>query len=60
MVEDGAFECCFGLKSVIIPDSIAYISDSAFELCPNVVITAPKGSYAIEYAKNNFIGYEEI
>lgn len=49
-----------GLESVIIPSSVKTIGHNAFAMCEKVVITAPKGSYAIEYAKENCIQYSEI
>ena len=37
-----------------------YIWEDAFENCPNLVIKAPEGSYAIEFAKENGLKFEEI
>ena len=49
-----------GLESVIIPSSVTTIGYNAFAMCRKVVITAPKDSYAIQYAKDNNISYLEI
>lgn len=49
-----------GLESVIIPSSVVEIGHNAFAMCEKVVITAPKDSYAIQYAKDNNISYLEI
>lgn len=55
-----AFSGCNNLSIVIIPASVNEIGMSAFEDCTNLTIHAPKGSYAIEYAKKNGIKYVEI
>ena len=49
-----------GLESVIIPDSVISIGPKAFAMCDKVTITAPKGSYAVEYAIASNIPYIEI
>ena len=48
------------LDSVTLGEKIDYIGEDAFEKCPNLVIKAPEGSYAIEYAKENGLKFEEI
>ena len=75
-----AFFGCKYLKSVIIPEGVKKIGQSAFEFVElneiilpksineigesaiekKVIIKAPKDSYAIEWAKQNNIKYEEI
>jgi hypothetical protein len=75
-----AFFSCKYLKSVIIPEGVKKIGQSAFEFVElneiilpksineigesaiekGTVIKAPQGSYAIEWAKQNNIKYEEI
>lgn len=58
-----AFSGCDKLKSVTMSDSVKKIGNDAFEWCeknPHTVITAPAGSYAIEYAKENNIKYKEV
>ncbi len=46
------FYQCQELKQVNIPDTIISIKESSFSDCPNkITITAPKGSYAQNYAK---------
>lgn len=48
------------LEKVTLGEKIDYIWEDAFENCPNLVIKAPEGSYAIEYAKENSLKFEEI
>ena len=53
-----AFADCFDLSYVYIPSSVTYISSLAFDESDNVVICAPAGSYAIDYAKSYSIPYK--
>ena len=48
------------LESVTLGEKIDYIWEDAFENCENLVIKAPEGSYAIEFAKENGLKFEEI
>lgn len=57
--ERRVFRNCTNLKRVQLPSSIRAIHDEAFWGCEKVTIHAPKGSYAIEYAKENGIKYVE-
>ena len=41
------------LKEIYIPSTVTYIADNAFDGAPDVVIYAPEGSYAKEYAETN-------
>ncbi len=54
----GAFENCTGLESVVI-HARARIYDNAFDGCPRLVIHAPRGSSAFDYAKANRIPFIE-
>ena len=54
-----AFEECTSLQSITIPDSVTEIANDAFDGCKNLVISAPAGSYAIEYAKFRNIKFIE-
>ena len=57
-----AFSGCFNLKKVTIPASVVEFGECAFgEAFDSIYceIVAPKGSYAIEYAKDNGIKYIE-
>jgi len=54
----GAFKNCTGLESVVI-HARARIYDSAFDGCPRLVIHAPRGSSAFDYAKANRIPFIE-
>lgn len=46
------------LNIVVIPASVTSISNSSFKGCNYVKIITPSGSYAEQYAKENFIMYE--
>ena len=55
---DHAFEDSM-LDSVTFGENVDFGSD-VFKNCPNIVIKAPEGSSAIEYAKKNGLKFEEI
>ena len=55
-----AFKDCSGLTCVTIPESVTKISANAFNSCKNLTITAPKDSFAAEYAKKYKIKLNEI
>ena len=59
-IGESAFEGCTSLQSITIPDGVTKIWKNAFDGCTSLVISAPAGSYAIEYAKKNKIKYVEI
>lgn len=61
-IEEEAFKNCEKMSWIYIPDSVTYITylGDAFENCYFLVINAPKGSYAIEYAKEHNMKYVEI
>ena len=56
-IGDLAFYLCESLTSVSIPDSVTSIGNRAFVGCPNLILTIPRNSYALEYAKTNNIPY---
>ena len=42
------------LKSIVIPNSVTFISDYVFDDCSkDLIITTSKGSYAERYAREN-------
>ena len=43
------------LESIVIPASVTHIDSDAFDYCDDLVISAPKGSYAAKYAEVNHI-----
>ena len=55
-----AFWFCRNLKSITIPESVTNIGEKAFVLCEKITISAPLGSYAQTYAKNNHIQFQVI
>jgi hypothetical protein len=56
------FGYCTSLSRIRIPESVTKIEYDAFESCnkENLVIYSPRGSYAIDYAKENGIKYLEM
>ena len=58
-IGNSAFSYCTSLQSIAIPDSVTEIANDAFDGCKNLVISAPAGSYAIEYAKFRNIKFIE-
>lgn len=59
-IGSGAFTGCTALQTVEIPESVSGIEANAFDGCDHLTIIAPKGSYAIEFAKQYEIKYQEI
>ena len=55
-----AFEDCTGLTSVTIPESVTEIGYNVFTNCRRLVIHAPAGSYAEQYAKKNSVKFEML
>lgn len=51
------FSACKNLDRIYIPDSVAYIGSYAFFLCDNLKIYGKIGTYAQEYAINNYIPF---
>jgi len=49
-IAGGAFANCTSLESLDLPASITYIGGDAFEGCTNLIITAPEGSNAYNWA----------
>ena len=58
-IKRAAFWGCNNLTSIVITACVKKIGEYAFDDCPNLLIHSPKGSYAIEYAKENVIKYVE-
>ena len=60
-IEAFAFmNCSSNFETIELPGSITSIQANAFSLCKKLTITAPKGSYAIEYAKESNIPFIEV
>ena len=56
-INDGAFSNIGCLKEVVIPSSVSYIADNAFEDSDGVVIFGERGSYAEKWAHRNGIPF---
>ena len=54
-----AFYRCIELCEVRLPASVQRISEDAFAYCDHVVLIAPKGSYAEQYAISNGLDFRE-
>lgn len=55
-----AFKNCTSLSSVYIPSSVTSIAEDAFDNCYFVIISAPKGSSGVKFAKNNYFRFVEL
>lgn len=60
VIRTGAFYNCERLTRIYISDTVKTIESDAFKNCYFLVISAQKGSYAIDYAKENGIKYVEV
>lgn len=58
-IGERTFMGCVNLLSIWLPDGVKKIGKDSFSDCPNLVIHAPKGSYAIKYAKKQGLSYVE-
>ena len=56
----GCFADCIKLSKIEISNNVTVIAGDAFKNCKKVVICAPAGSYAEQYAKENNIKFEAI
>ncbi len=52
-----AFCRCASLSNIVIPESVTIIADNAFAECEKLIIHAPAGSYAEQYAKEKNIPF---
>ena len=52
-----AFNGCYALNEIIVPDSVTSIGRNTFIGCSSLKLTVPAGSYAEQYAKENGIPY---
>ena len=62
-IEDFAFYLCDSLKKIYIPQSVTSIGRASFyrvDRKNKLTIQAPKGSYAIKYAKKMHFKYEYV
>lgn len=56
----GAFAGCSRVSSIDIPASVTEIGEGAFADCGDATILAPEGSYALQYAKEHGLDYDEM
>lgn len=59
-IENSAFSVCTSLHEITIPASVSFIDHNSFYNTNDLIITAPRGSYAIEYAKEKGFKFNEI
>ena len=59
-IGEHTFSGCAGLTSVTIPESVTTIHREVFMNCPHLVICAPAGSYAEQYARKNSICFQPL
>ena len=59
-ITDSAFWYNNDLTSVIIPEDVIYIGESAFEGCKNLTIYGLEGSYAQTYAEGKGISFVSL
>ena len=59
-IEDEAFCESENLKKITLPGSVVSIDESAFYSLKKLLIVAPKGSYAEEFAKENNVKFEPL
>ncbi len=59
-IENGAFSLCPNLRGITIPASVTFIEHDSFYRTNDLIITAPRGSYAIGYAKEKGFKFKEI
>ena len=58
-IDNDYFRGCDFLKTIVVPDSVKLIYDSAFEWCDdNVIIKCKHNSYVADYAKEHSLLYE--
>lgn len=65
VIDTSVFSYAEALKDLVLPEEITDIAEETFDGCNEVVLYAPKGSYADKYGKKNFINvnseqYEKI
>lgn len=56
----GSFEGCTALNTIVIPESTVQIALDAFVSCGGLIIHAPTGSPAEQYAKEVGISFRPI
>lgn len=47
-IEDGAFEDCYNIKTVYIPQTVRYIGGNPFAKCPQVVIKSDSNRFIVK------------
>ena len=55
-----AFVDCSSLTSIVIPESVVEIENTAFRDAQSVTVVAPKGSFAEEFAKKRKMKFKPL
>ena len=59
-IGNSAFDRCRSLTSVIIPDSVTSIGDSAFVGCKKLIVYCPENSEAWKYCKKEHVKHKPL
>lgn len=57
-IKSAAFKNCTRLKRVKVPSTVKKIAGTAFDGCKNLTVIAPKGAYALKFAKKHGISWK--
>ena len=60
-IEDGAFNSCYYLSDITIPESVTYMGEELFDYCSeDLIIYGKEGSVAEKYAKDHNIKFASL
>lgn len=60
-IEDGAFNSCYYLSEITIPESVTYMGEKLFDYCSeDLIIYGEVGSAAEKYAKDHNIKFKQL